>query len=78
MSEIYLRCEKCDTKIKPQVYENNDGLCTKCALHKYPSSCFDPRKDLKAWWTDAGVVNKRPFTISPVKYGFAKGRLAAE
>jgi hypothetical protein len=74
----YMRCENCDSTIKPEVYEANEGLCKKCLSRQYPANCFDPRKDMKSWWTDAGVPVKTPAKMSPVKYGFARGRLAAE
>jgi len=78
MSTIYLSCENCNSSIKSEVYEKYEGLCTKCAKRQYPADCFDPRKDLKSWWTDAGIVRKTPAKMSSVKYGFARGRLAAE
>lgn len=75
---IKIKCEGCRNQISPELYEENDGLCSKCKTRVYPADCFDPRKDMRAWWTAPQVVNRAPENIRPVKYGFARGRLAAE
>ena len=80
MSSIYLRCEQCDSRIKPEVYDKNDGLCSKCVEHQYPPNCFDPRKDMQAWWitTDYMSYNKRPIDMPVKRVRYSKGCFAAE
>ncbi len=78
MSTVYLQCENCDSRIKPEVYEENGGLCTKCIKRQYPADCFNPRKDMKIWWTETCKTKKTPVNIWQIKYGFGRGRLTAE
>lgn len=56
---IKIKCEGCRNQISPELYEENDGLCSKCKTRVYPADCFDPRKDMQAWWVDTGYMTYR-------------------
>ncbi|HPN38279.1 MAG TPA: hypothetical protein PL041_07735 [Melioribacteraceae bacterium] len=74
------RCENCDSCISLKVYEENDGICNKCQSRQYPPNCFDPRKDMQAWWITTYYMsyNKRPIDMAVKRVRYSKGCSAAE
>lgn len=74
----YIKCEKCDSYMSLEQYEENEGVCKKCAKRQYPENCFDPRKDNRSWWTDPQVNNRTPANMNPVRCNYRRGYRMAE